>query len=68
MRVLWPFCERHFGNFIEALSEMERKNGNCLRAQPEFYHFSAMSLAILKISKPKESKRALIPGLPSFGI
>jgi hypothetical protein len=50
-----PFCQ-----FLpKVLSEMERKNCNCLRAKPEFYNFSAMSLELSKIGKLQVSKWAL---------
>ena len=41
---------------------MERQNGCCLRAKPEFIHFSGMSLEFFKIVKPLAIKRAIRPG------
>ena len=41
---------------------MERLNGCCLRAKPEFIHFSAMSLEFSKIVKPGAMKKTIRPG------
>jgi hypothetical protein len=56
-----PVCERLFDNFGQKfLAKWSAKI--CLRAKPEFYNFSAMSLELSKIGKRQVSKWALWPG------